>query len=230
MEFWTCFTWFICCRTTSRFLFTFYLWPPRLSIAGRSYMFCDGFIFISTRYLRDRWRQLHQTFREVVCRAGIDRDVFRFSHFCRAGEQGSKKCRKMARFSAVIALDELGRPDNGENWNFKTIVSNYDVYRSRLRRQNVDRPRGCWDRLSHIWSNFDKMRIFGLSRFASATVARRGPPVWQLTVAFECRNRIAPDAGTRAERFPLWGGQLHQPAWASPEAAISICPPGHVIV
>ena len=64
---------------------TCFLWPPRLSIAGRSYMFCDGFIFISTRYLRDRWRQLHQTFREVVSRAGTDRHVFRFSHFCRGG-------------------------------------------------------------------------------------------------------------------------------------------------
>ena len=78
-------------------------------------MFCDGVIFISTRYLRDRLRQLYQTVREVVCRAEIDRDVFRFSHFCRAGEQGSQKCRKMARFSAVIAIDELGRPDNSDN-------------------------------------------------------------------------------------------------------------------
>ena len=49
-------------------------------------------------------------------------------HISVEGEQRSKKCRKMARFSAVIALDELGRPENGENGNFKTIVSNYDVY------------------------------------------------------------------------------------------------------
>ena len=113
-------------------------------------MFCDGFIsyyffflFISFYFNAIYPRPLHQTFREVVCRAGIDRDVFRFSHFCRAGEQGSQKCRKMARFSAVIALDELGRPENGENGTFKAIMSNYDVYHSRLRRQNVDRLRGC---------------------------------------------------------------------------------------
>ena len=36
-------------------------------------------------------------------------------HISVMGEQGSKKVPKMARFSAVIALDELGRPDNGEN-------------------------------------------------------------------------------------------------------------------
>ena len=36
----------------------------------------------------------------------------------------------MARFSAGIALNELGRPDDDENLNFKIIMFNFDGYPS----------------------------------------------------------------------------------------------------
>lgn len=56
---------------------------------------CDLVFYILPTDLRDGWGPLHQTFREVVWGAGIDRVYLRFSNLCGGEEHGSKMCPKM---------------------------------------------------------------------------------------------------------------------------------------